>query len=194
MSINDETIIIVEIPHQRSPLVWHSAGAEELIAKADVLATSCTVHQVWTKKEMDDCWADDDAPDDLAAIIEEHGSAVELHDGFYSPVDAPDELDAAQDYIGHDLRACYFLTIEEANDALQNPPWGFSPEANQALYMHLGEHHYLEEMEVEKIVEALEGLSKKEKLAALQDGDWLGNFSVNQQAIEGLYAEIEGAQ
>ena len=140
--MKDEKIIIVEIPHQRRPLVWHVDSDEELIVKADEIATSCTVHQVWTKEEMQACWADDDAPDDLAAIIEEHGSAVELYDGFYSPVNAPDELEAAKDYIGHDLRACYFLTIQEANDALQNPPWGFSPEANQALLQHLGEHHY----------------------------------------------------
>jgi len=144
--MKDKTIIIVEIPHQRRPLVWHVDSDEELIVKADEIATSCTVHQVWTKEEMQACWTDDDAPNDLASIIEEHGSAVELHDGFYSPIDAPDELEAAKDYIGHDLRSCHFLTIDEANESLLNPPAGFTSEANQALLRHIGEYHYDEEL------------------------------------------------
>ena len=44
--------------------------------------------------------------------------------------------------------------------------------------------------ELEKIVEALEGLPIKEKLAALEDGEWLANFSVTQEAIESLYADL----
>jgi len=198
MSIKDETIIIVEIPHQGRPLVWHAEDKQHLIWKADEVAQD-NLYTTWTAQEVANCWGEDDAPSELVAIIEQHGSAVEAKDpcdydrGYYPPHAAPSAIEVAKEYIGHDLRACYFLTIEEANDALQNPPWAFSPEVNQALLQHLGEHHYLEEMEVEKIVEALEGLSKKEKLSALEDGEWLGNFSVNQEAIEGLYADIEDA-
>ena len=45
-------------------------------------------------------------------------------------------------------------------------------------------------IDLEKIVDALEGLSKKEKLFALEDGEWLANFSVTQDEVEGLYADI----
>lgn len=45
-------------------------------------------------------------------------------------------------------------------------------------------------IDLEKIVNALESLSKKEKLFALEDGEWLANFSVTQDEVEGLYADI----
>ena len=152
MSIKDETIFVVEIPHQSRPVVWHADDRLQLIWKADEIAQD-NLHTTWTAEEVKSCWGDDDAPSELVAIIEQHGSAVEAKDpfdydqGYYPPHSAPSALEVAKAYIEHDLRACYFLTLEEANDALQNPPWAFLPEVNQALLRYLAEHDYLIEAE-----------------------------------------------
>ena len=146
MSIKDETIVIVEIPHQGNPKIWHADDRLQLIWKADEIAQD-NLHITWTAEEVKNCWGEDDAPSELVAIIEQHGSAVEAKDpfdydkGYYPPHSAPSAIEVAKEYIGHDLSACHFLDSEQAaQEYLKSASGHMSIEATSALSRYLREN------------------------------------------------------
>ena len=110
--------MIVKIPHQSPVRVWDAANDERII---EIAATSHDLYyESWTAEDAADCFDDGDMPDDLKAILDEHGEAMQVgHSGdthFATVADAGTELDAAMEAIGHDLSSCYFLPYHEAQE------------------------------------------------------------------------------
>ncbi len=111
----NNSIIVVEIPHQRPPLVWEALNNEQII---DIAYSQHDLYYAqWTPEDAADCFDGDDMPGDLGAILKSHGVALEAgygdHKEFYALADAESELDVAKEAIAHDLARCFFLTMPE---------------------------------------------------------------------------------
>ena len=112
------SIIIIEVPHQRSPRVWVAKDEQSIIQMA--VKVENFAYEEWTMETAADCFDKDDIPRDLELILSEHGKAICTgycqESEFYAPKDAPTEIEAAKEAIGHDLNTCYFLTVTEAKE------------------------------------------------------------------------------
>tara|TARA_R110000787_G_scaffold15089_1_gene46669 strand:- start:81 stop:497 length:417 start_codon:yes stop_codon:yes gene_type:complete len=110
-------IIILEVPHQRSPSVWVARDEQHLIEIAQLEHN--LVYDKYTMEKAEYYMADE-IPDDLLAILNEHGEAVQVgHSGdseFFSIAEAGTEIEAAKEAIGHDLSNCHFLSVAEAKE------------------------------------------------------------------------------
>ena len=111
-------IIIIEVPHQRNPMVWEAKDEQHIIQMASEVHDF--FYEEWTTQTAADCFDEDDIPRGLELILSEHGKAIctgyRQESEFYAPKDAPTEIDAAKEAIGHDLNSCHFLTIAEAKE------------------------------------------------------------------------------
>jgi len=111
------SIIIIEVPHQRSPMVWVARDEQHIIQIASEVHDFC--YDEWTMKEAVDAF-DDEIPSDLKMILDRDGSAMRIGysgDGQWLALDdICTELEAAKEAICHDLSNCHFLTATEAEE------------------------------------------------------------------------------
>jgi len=111
------SIIIVEVPHQRSPSVWFAKNEQHIIQMASEVHDFG--YENWNMERAVICFGDE-IPDNLTALLSKHGKAICTgycqESEFYAPKDAPTEIEAAKEAIGHDLNTCYFLTVTEAKE------------------------------------------------------------------------------
>jgi hypothetical protein len=111
--------IIVEIPCQREPSVWEAYGDQDII---DIACSRYDfVYESWTHAEALDCWIEEDEiPEELTELLKENEKVIQVgtyeDSEFYSEAAAPTEIDAAKERIAHDMRNCFFFTVEEAKE------------------------------------------------------------------------------
>ena len=111
------SIIIIEVPHQRSPSVWFAKDEQHIIQMAS------EVHDFhydkWTMEDAINSF-DDEIPQDLKMLLDKNKVVMRIGyagDGqWLSLDDICTELEAAKEAIGHDLSQCYFLTVAEAKE------------------------------------------------------------------------------
>ena len=110
-------IIILEVPHQGRPRVWVARDEQYLLEKAQL-----ELNFVYDKTTMEraEYYMTAGIPDDLLAILNEHGEAMMVgHSGnyeFFSIAEAGTEIEAVKEAIGHDLSNCHFLSVAEAKE------------------------------------------------------------------------------
>tara|TARA_R110002033_G_scaffold63542_1_gene114593 strand:- start:128 stop:568 length:441 start_codon:yes stop_codon:yes gene_type:complete len=109
------SIIILEVPHQRSPRIWVANDEQHLIQMAFEAHDFC--YEQWTMDNAVDCFGDE-IPAEYSDILKKDKKVMVIgwsgQTECYPIADADSEIDAAKEAIGHDLSQCYFLTIAEA--------------------------------------------------------------------------------
>ena len=111
------SIIIVEVPHQRSPSVWVANGEQHIIQMARRVEDF--FYEEWTMENTVAVFGDE-IPDEYNDILTKDKKVIVVgwsgQTECYSLKDADSEIDAAKEAIGHDLSQCYFLTVAEAKE------------------------------------------------------------------------------
>ena len=109
------SIIIIEVPHQRSPSIWVAKDEQHIIQMASEVHDFC--YEEWNMENAVDCFGDE-IPDEYNEILKNDKKVIVVgwsgQTECYSLEDADSEIDAAKEAIGHDLGGCYFLSVEEA--------------------------------------------------------------------------------
>lgn len=110
--------IIVEVPHQSSPIAWVADSDQEIINIA--YSKHGLIYESLTLQKAIDCFGEDDIPEKLSDLLKEHDKVIQVgHSSdseFYSASDAETEIEAAKEAISHDLYTCRFLTVDEAKE------------------------------------------------------------------------------
>tara|TARA_R100000700_G_scaffold41226_1_gene60668 strand:+ start:684 stop:1109 length:426 start_codon:yes stop_codon:yes gene_type:complete len=129
--------IIIEIPHQRSARAWVSYNDDDIINHA---VNEGYWYELWTKEKAIDFYGEEDAiPDHILSELKENDEIVQvcLHDGhegdFYKKNEAPTKLEGAEECLSRGLRSCYFLTVQEAKEFINEYRDHKSHEAIEAL-------------------------------------------------------------
>ena len=111
------SIIIVEVPHQRSPSVWVAKDEQHIIQMASEVHDFC--YEEWDMENAIDCFGDE-IPEEYNDILKKDKKVMVIgwsgETQCYPVADADSEIVAAKEAIKHDLSTCYFLTIAEAKD------------------------------------------------------------------------------
>jgi len=110
------TTIILEVPHQMPATAWIARNESDIINIAE--SEHNMIYVTWNEETAINCYGDD-LPHELKEILGRDGVAVEFgdHNGseFESVDVAPSALECAQESIAQDLKACRFLSVEEAS-------------------------------------------------------------------------------
>ena len=111
------SIIIVEVPHQRSPSVWVANGEQHIIQMARNVEDF--FYEEWTMENTVAVFGDE-IPTEYSDILKKDKTVMVMswsgQTQCYRVEDADSEIDAAKEAIGHDLSQCYFLTVAEAKE------------------------------------------------------------------------------
>ncbi len=114
--------MIIEIPHQRPPCVWEAENDDRIIEIAN--AEHDFYYTKWTTEEAVEAFDADDFPENLKAILDEHGVAMQVgHSGeteWYSVDEVGTEFEEAKEAIAHDLHSCHFMPHGEAQEWADN--------------------------------------------------------------------------
>ena len=68
-------IIILEVPHQRDPVVWVAKGEEEIIFHAHNMGLT---YNLWTRLTAIEQYEDDDWPGGLQECLEKSDKVIEF--------------------------------------------------------------------------------------------------------------------
>ena len=111
------SIIIIEVPHQRSPSVWFAKNEQHIIQMASEVHDFC--YEEWDMENAVDCFGDE-IPDEYNEILKNDKKVIVVgwsgQTECYSLKDADSEIVAAKEAISHDLNNCHFLTVAEAKE------------------------------------------------------------------------------
>jgi len=129
--------IIIEIPYQVSPRTWVSYNDADIINHAE---NEGYWYELWTKEKAIDFYGEeDDIPDHILSALKENDEIVQVclhesHEGdFYKKEEAPTKLEGAKECLSRGLHSCYFLTVQEAKEFINEYRGHKSHEAIEAL-------------------------------------------------------------
>lgn len=113
--MDDNPIIVVERPHQGSPIAWVAYGWKHAAKLAGGKGIGPSV-QSYFRGEIEDIFGDE-IPEDIKEILDSHESVVGItgHEGmsFVSPSEAPTLEEVVKAWIADDLSSADFLTSPE---------------------------------------------------------------------------------
>ena len=111
------SIIIIEVPHQRSPSIWFAKDEQHIIQMARRVEDF--FYEEWNMENAVDVFGDE-IPAEYSDILTKDKTVMVIswsgQTECYRVEDADSEIDAAKEAIGHDLSNCYFLTVAEAKE------------------------------------------------------------------------------
>ena len=111
------SIIIIEVPHQRSPSVWFAKDEQHIIQMARRVEDF--FYEEWTIENAVAVFGDE-IPTEYSDILKKDKTVMVMswsgQTQCYRVEDADSEIVAAKEAIGHDLSDCHFLTIAEAKE------------------------------------------------------------------------------
>lgn len=111
------SIVIIEVPHQRSPSIWVAKDEQHIIQMASEVHDFC--YEEWNMENAVDCFGDE-IPDEYNDILKKDKKVMVIgwsgETQCYPVANVDSEIVAAKEAIGHDLSNCYFLTVAEAKE------------------------------------------------------------------------------
>ena len=111
------SIIIIEVPHQRSPSVWFAKDEQHIIQMARNVEDF--FYEEWTMENTVAVFGDE-IPTEYSDILKKDKTVMVMswsgQTQCYRVEDADSEIDAAKEAIGHDLSQCHFLSVAEAKE------------------------------------------------------------------------------
>ena len=115
------SIIIIEVPHQRSPSVWFAKDEQHIIQMARNVEDF--FYEEWTMENTVAVFGDE-IPTEYSDILKKDKKVVVVgwsgQTECYSLKDADSEINAAREAISHDLANCFFLELNEAKEFVES--------------------------------------------------------------------------